>query len=85
MRKRWEKVEKGRKSEKKEIFNLSDVSYRYLFPLLLRNLADEHPIGRVFCFLLALCVTGTEIIDAGHAIVEWHREPCWIMVGTSDL
>ena len=51
----------------------------------LRNLADKHSAGRVPRFLLTLRFTRTEIICAGYAIVEWSRQPGWIVVGTSDV
>ena len=55
------------------------MSYR------LQNFVDDHHIGRVPRFLLALRVKRTEIISAGHAIVEWSCEPGWIVVGPSDV
>jgi len=50
-----------------------------------RNLTDERSAGRVPRLLLTLRFTGTEIICAGYAIVEWSRKPGWIVVGTSDV
>ena len=49
------------------------------------NLVDEHPVGGVSRFLLALRVTRTEIVGAGHAIVERSRKPSWIMAGSPDV
>ena len=46
---------------------------------------NEHFTGSVPRFLLALRITRTEVIRAGYAIIEWSREPIWIMVGTLDV
>ena len=50
-----------------------------------KNLVDEHPTGRVPCFLLTLCVTRMEIVGLGHIIVKWSCKPGWIMVGSPNV